>query len=61
MLQVAILVNKLIDEEFTFENKREYEQFIGSWKRPKKQNGKLGMYFLSLYQMKHIFSDKLLN
>ena len=61
MLQVAILVNKLIDEEFTFENKREYEQFIGSWKRPKSKNGKLGMYFLSLYQMKHIFSDKLLN
>ena len=30
MLQVAILVNKLIDEEFTFENKREYEQFIES-------------------------------
>ena len=61
MLQVAILVNKLIDEEFTFENKREYEQFIESWKRPKNKNGKLGMYFLSLYQMKHIFSDKLLN
>ena len=30
MLQVAILVNKLIDEEFTFENKREYKQFIES-------------------------------
>lgn len=61
MLQVAILVNELIDEEFTFANQREYEQFIGSWKRPKNKNGKLGMYFLFLYQMKHIFSDKLLN
>ena len=61
LLQVAILVNELIDEAFTFANQREYEQFIGSWKRPKSKNGKLEMYFLSLYQMKHISSDKLLN
>ncbi|WP_144533579.1 Imm26 family immunity protein [Bacillus paranthracis] len=45
MLQVAILVNELIDEEFTFTNQREYEQFIGSWKRPKKQKWKVGDVF----------------
>ncbi|PEJ70287.1 hypothetical protein CN888_23040 [Bacillus wiedmannii] len=45
LLQVAILVNELIDEEFTFANKREYEQFIGSWKRPKKQKWKVGDIF----------------
>nr|WP_241752255.1 Imm26 family immunity protein [Bacillus thuringiensis] len=45
LLQVAILVNELIDEEFTFANKREYEQFIGSWKRPKNQKWKVGDVF----------------
>ncbi|ASI76761.1 immunity 26 domain-containing protein [Bacillus pacificus] len=45
LLQVAILVNELIDEEFTFTNQREYEQFIGSWKRPKKQKWKVGDVF----------------
>ena len=45
MLQVAILVNKLIDEEFTFENKREYEQFIESWKRPKSKMESWGCIF----------------
>jgi len=45
LLQVAILVNELIDEAFTFANQREYEQFIGSWKRPKKQKWKVGDVF----------------
>ena len=45
MLQVTILVNKLIDEEFTFENKREYKQFIESWKRPKKKMESWGCIF----------------
>ena len=45
MLQVAILVNELIDEEFTFTNQREYEQFIGSWKRPKNKMESWGCIF----------------
>ncbi|MDP7990713.1 Imm26 family immunity protein [Bacillus sp. MHSD_36] len=45
LLQVTILVNELIDEAFTFANQREYEQFIGSWKRPEKQKWKVGDVF----------------
>ena len=58
MLQVAILVNKLIDKEFTFENKREYEQFIESWKRPKKQKWKVGDVFsISLPNESYFFGQ----
>ena len=60
MLQVTILVNKLIDEEFTFENKREYKQFIESWKRPKTK-WKAGDVFSISLPNETYFSDKLLN
>ncbi|MDC2867245.1 Imm26 family immunity protein [Bacillus sp. BP-3] len=58
VLQIAVLLNELMEENFVLENQKEYEQFIASWKRPRKQKWRVGDIFsISLPNKTYFFGQ----